>query len=362
MIHNVVEDKIMTRNYYKKWRLHMLRYAIIHLVAVVVGLGSFCNADDLSQITARLEGLKNIQVSCTYSVNLTPPDFMYDKIERLNEKEKNKHMMTIGTLLEEQDFSYLNGTAKYTSMVSEDKIRHFPETKIEKLLSRDIAFPGDRVEFLQQMEGKEYDGIVMPIGRFELPIQGIEIGLGLRGWRSTWLKSDDLKKMEINDLDKTKVIVSLVDSLGGKHEWVYDRSNGYALICYRRLVSPGNFVNIQYDMSDFTDVDGIIVPNRIDYKVNYREKGIPKISEAGTYQVNKYKIHDLSGLLHRNNIDWPDGAIIRDQRTGIAFKYDKGEAQILLKKDENIADIAGENVDIIVEEILNRKVTISFIE
>ena len=168
----------------------------------------------------------------------------------------------------------------------------------------------------------------------------IGVALGLRQFDlHSLLTEEAVKKMTISRGDSGQVVLTNVDDKNITHEWIFDPKLGYGLTFYRMRVPPENYINIEFAMEDFRNVDGIVLP----FKMNQRWMNSQEVTfRSDTFEVSDYRLNDPANTVERYHIDCPEGTTVFDTRSRIAFKVKGGEMAYV--GDDRIYEMALDEV------------------
>jgi hypothetical protein len=279
-------------------------------------------------IQARLEQLQNLRIEYRQTTTYTPPEKLLKKAK--TDEKGRSFLIETGTEQSRCTFSFLDGLARYTRILTEKNPVIVPSTPVAKQILVDTVYKADHVErFSVRENDSQPKGAVCSFKSTKLPTDSVEIGLGVRAWSGqTWHTAQSLDKMNIEKVDSNCVILRNIDDKNCTHEWIFDPQLGYALKSYRRLVPPDNHVNIQYDMENFESVNGVMLPRSIKSKVFYAEEGRLKLAEESSCEIEKYAINASDNTPDRYRIEWPDNTIVYDQYLGMSFLYVNGAIQM----------------------------------
>ncbi len=115
--------------------------------------------------------------------------------------------------------------------------------------------------------------------------------------------------------------------------WTFDPKLGYALTRYELRWKPewsNDFVtDTTIVTGDFRLVSGVQVPFYVSAKSYFNQAGAePFLTHAVEIAVDSYKIGELEENDEAFLIEWPDGAIVLDERNGQTYVVKDGPKQL----------------------------------
>ena len=290
-------------------------------------------------VLARFKRLHNLILNYKVTTEFhLPPGFdPQNAIKRLGSQVM---IIDTGNRVETKEFSVLENRTLYDQHLDSwnRKIEH-PDLDIVAFTERKVdAYNPDRTEHLHVTKG-----VRTPRGEIRndrtLPRGDIDIALGLRRNHSPVLLTEELiKEMAIDQPNSDQVILRDVDAKGITHEWIFDRKLGYALTSYRTRIPPDNWIDVEFVMEEFKNVDGIFLPFRISGMDRTSSNGRKRLVQEYDIQVAEYRLNDPTNTPERYRIKWPEGTRVYDMRSGFYF-FVKG-GQMTYVNDEDIFEMA----------------------
>jgi hypothetical protein len=226
----------------------------------------------------------------------------------------------------ECQFRFLNGAARYTRTRTDN----VPAGQWRRT---DISITDERRESL--IESSDNTGQIDR--QQELPENEIiDFALALRAYGSTdWLTDELLRTAELAPDSDGRVTLAWQDDRRRKHECVFARDFGYALLEYQ--LKHGGKVYTVTRNSDFRRIENLLLPYTIDY-VEYRVSG-QQSTPSTTVKVNidEYRLGELRDEVNDFRIEWPRHTTVVDADTGATVRVET-RAQRL--DDETLARAA----------------------
>jgi hypothetical protein len=316
-----------------KSHIIIFAYSFCSLAFIMLTLPSNCSgASDLQDVVdvlgARLERLSNLAVNYEETVENTPSEVsrLADMVKKLSTPD-TKVVVGTGTQTNSKEFSYLNGLSIY----KEDFLNFIPNIELDKALSNDTsllsndtseirAYLNDHIERLTTIRpssGTRNRGQIENLSY--LPENHVlEAALAMRFTKYERLNIEYLKKMDITSLDDGNVKITDTDK-GYSREFVLSPKLGYAPVFFVAY-DPEGRVAEQIDMSEFKDIDGLMLPCKIKgINFTYNNEGQQHQTRAVSINVKSYSLDDPNNVPEKYKIQWPENTIVYDARVGITF-------------------------------------------
>jgi len=285
-------------------------FVVLILTANLLAAGQAVSKDDLRQIGERAKSLQNVVIRTQREVNLYPPQGTVSVIR--------------GKYGSVQDFSFLNGKAIYDSHLTADATRQELAKGLgtAELLQDTRYYESDRVESLSRRVGQEQDhGVVQK--HMDFPsIATIDLALGVRRLHPEgWIAPDFFSKLPLHrDTDGLIRGEETVPG-GGKNEWTWDPSKGYALVRVRFLMDDHCVDDIQ--CNDFRPAGPVLIPYHV-MRQNFAPRtGEWKVSRTIEVTVLEAQVNDPKNIATRYQLPWPPKTLVLDDRIGFSFITDK---------------------------------------
>lgn len=217
-------------------------------------------------------------------------------------------------------FSFLNGNEYYDRETDVDTLNYWAAKGLPAIARQttSISVTG-RIEQLTTQRlangNRPSFGGLRQLSEFS-PEDTIDIAMGLRllGGRQ-WLTKDDLAAMEeVQQLDKSLVILHTADGSGNAHEMRFDRHLLFALVYYRCTSPQGAYFEITN--SDFQRQGNLFVPAKIVRSSSILDsKGQIRHPLVFTLTVTRVSIGDPENTISHYSIAWPAHLQLFDART-----------------------------------------------
>ena len=306
-------------------------------------------------LSARLNKFSNLIVKYEKSIEDTPSIAAISEIKKILEENKTEEMkgmtghFATGTQTYSKEISYLNDMSLY----KQDFLKFEPNIELDKLLSNDTSsrsidnseislYLNDRYERLRTIRhssGTLNNGAIE--NQHPFPQSDIEAALGIQiPGNDKRLKPEDLHNMDITFIDNGNVKLTYKKNSGYSYEYVFSKELGYApILCISR--NKTNQIRVQINMSEFKNVDGLMLPYKIERKsISYEDNGEKHQTQAVSITVSSYSLDDLNNIPDKYKIKWPDNTRVFDARSGVSFITTGGRLT-----NPNIEDIIIENMD-----------------
>jgi hypothetical protein len=234
---------------------------------------------------------------------------------------------TTGTEEMSKEFSCLKDMSRFDFQLKSrdrklDREVYIPEN------SRELrAFTTERVELL--LEEKKADGSIRKEGeirdRRPVPESVLEAGLAMRIFTSEErLNSTTLAKMKMDVQEDGNILMHMRDAENHPHEFVLSKDLGYAPVAYRMRSSNNNKVFFEIKMDEFKNVDGMMLPHKMELeRCTYAKAGVKELVQVKKIAVQKFRLNDPNNVPARYRIKWPEGTYVHDARSGMTFKVKK---------------------------------------
>ncbi|MCX5659365.1 MAG: hypothetical protein NTW19_06530 [Planctomycetota bacterium] len=192
--------------------------------------------------------------------------------------------------------------------------RFVPEKSTHLLLENRVEsstqLPGQRVAF----------GMISP--RTREPGTTVEYALGLRRFgRDEPASAGDFGAADLLENDDGQVKISSLTSYSSLVAQTFDPKVGYALTGLKALSLDGR-VTTEILCSDFRQVDGLWIPHAMEWR-GYNYHGKERVgTRTSTLRMLHFEIAPPSNESALYRIDWPAGAMVRDQLANQMFRAD----------------------------------------
>jgi len=118
-----------------------------------------------------------------------------------------------------------------------------------------------------------------------------------------------------------------------KDRWTFDPKRGYALIRYELQWKPEGSDDFVTDTEiingDFQTVSGVQVPFSVSAKSYFNQAGAePVLMHSVEIAVDSYRIGEIEESDEAFLIEWPDGAVVLDERNGQTYVVKDGPKQL----------------------------------
>jgi hypothetical protein len=273
-------------------------------------------------LSARLERLQNLVVKYDCEETYTPPS----SLTRMSTAMIEGHPVHIITTPQStsEELWFRDGQVRHERRLSEASLRDAKEGNVLDTEFSVTVFARDHIERLQKHAN--YNFLLGRIADTELmPEMVIDYGLGLRQTDTTnWLTSEDVKSSDIVVAQTGEVVLRRTDALNGLHEWTFDPQQGYALTSYKVRTPPPRKVGFEVLNSKFENVEGLMLPKRVEKRHYYEEDGETKVSQTTVLTVREYQLGDPNNTDAKYRIQWPEGTHVLDARLGVRYRAGKG--------------------------------------
>lgn len=103
---------------------------------------------------------------------------------------------------------------------------------------------------------------------------------------------------------------------GTPNRWRFKKEPGYPLLNYQAFQRDTGKVGFEVNNSQFTDVNGIMLPQRINIKNYYYPSCNEKqVVYETTITVREFRLNDPNNVPSAYDIAWPPTSVVLDQRT-----------------------------------------------
>lgn len=314
----------------KSWR-PAFAYSVCLLI-VLAASHSYClGAEDADVVRdvliARLGKLSNLIANYDETIRYPPLLPGREPVTKFGDG-----FVIINTGVQEYDhkFSYLEGRSRYDAhLLSHDR----GDVKIDVPVSDTVlqirTYSKDRAEMFNRTKTRDSEITAGEI-RNELALPKdpyLETALGMRivgsGER---LAAESISEMEVTFSDEVHVKLSPINEDRVRSELVLSPKLGYAPVSFTIHSAVHGRIILQMDMSEFKNVNGLMLPHKIDAQRYAYYKGKEKLKAiAKTITVREYRIDDPENTPDKYRIKWPDGTYIRDRRSETTWKVVNGK-------------------------------------
>jgi hypothetical protein len=295
-------------------------------------IGSTDSKAIMDILESRLEKLNNLEIKYEESMDVTPPitKGLLNVLSAARSRSNGGNIfITTGTQIHSKEFSYLDGLSLY----KKDFLNFTPNLELDNALSNSdtsalsndisetIAYLNDRIESLSTIRQRN-SGKIRNSGTIEnkksLPESTIEFALAMRiTGIDEMLSSESLKKMNLTLLNDGNVkLTKIVDNY--IIEFIFSQKLGYAPTSHIVYYPNGQIIK-QMDMSDFKNVDGLMLPNKIQCRHFFYEEGQQFQTRVENISVRDYALNDPNNVPEKYHIKWPENTDVYDARIGIVF-------------------------------------------
>lgn len=305
-------------------------YLVIALLVAVEGVSASQETDAVRKaLINRLERLQNVSIDYRLTENIKLSPGM--EKEKLQKKGNYTIMLECGTLKFKNKFSYLKGKKRYDSAiesVSKDGQHHLPLGSSETM-----TYLEDHEEYLVQGMNPTPTGYIR--SQLVLPYHsGIEVALGMRTYlRENWVTPAMIREGDLNFEDHGHAVLTWKDEKGSFHQWSFSPGLGYALTAYTILHSKTKNVMVEFVMSDFKSINGMMVPYRMVEKSRSLSTG--EVFKEKQFEVTECRINDPANVPALYHIAWPPGtAVIEEGSKRIQIAMEDGQLIDARKMDD----------------------------
>ena len=271
------------------------------------------------KLIERLEGLQNIFVKYDLEWIPTPLKSLLELDGKVAEDGGIHHIVKDPVKTHEQ-YWYLDGRVRHESRLSSETIEF--NRKHHSYISSDASidvFTHQKHESLSHYNSAVgYHGEIYNLGNSLRKGREIQIGLGLKcADANSWLTASDLENAYIEAWADGYVSVSM-KVRNNWHFWTCDPNLGYALVLYKIGVHNRWVLK----NSDFKNVDGFMLPMKMEHQVFHEEDGKLNVVDTKRFTVHKYSLNHPENTPEKYRIAWPAEARIYDNRNRVIFNVD----------------------------------------
>jgi hypothetical protein len=310
---------------------------------IVVSLAGLAMGQEQSDairdiLKARMERLENLIAGFTEWTDHSP-EGVPPASSVVTETRTGYTLRDSGTDLYNKEFSHLKGMWRFDDeLVERDRGVELPFSPPDHI--REVrAFSRERMEALFVTKGDDRPPVGQIRDSLTPPVSTLETGLAMRLLEqgAQRLNAESLAEMEIDIQDNGDAAVRFMRPHEVPHEFVLSKNLGYAPVVYRIRRHDDGKVGVEMKMSDFENVDGIMLPRKMDLeRCTYSEDGTKQLVQIKKLTVGRYRLNDPENVPERYHIKWPEDTLVREARSGLVFKVGSGELE--WTREDDIAD------------------------
>ncbi len=273
-------------------------------------------------LIARLDGLQRIVVKFDLEWIPSPPK----RFLKMDGKDKGDGFINVckDPVMTHEEFWYLDGRMRHESRLSVESREYLGRinSKYQPDAETINVYTSQKYEYLYRRKPTaSYRGEIDNIALQMSIDREIELGLGLKSMRSNkWMSESDFDNAKIETMETGDVVVSM-DIRGQLHKWTYKPNLGYAVESYEIFID--NELGWRYTNSDFKNVDGFMLPMKMENRAFNEEDGETIVVDTKRITVHEYGLKHPENTPEKYHIVWPAGASVYDHRIGVRFEADE---------------------------------------